>query len=768
MGSKENGFKKRLLSTFIIEANDHIKAFSAGLIELEKGPAQAVQMEILETIFRDIHSLKGAARAVNIASVESICQSVEGVISALKQRKIELSQALFDKLHHASDTINVLISSIEGRQPAPGQAGISKLINSLSTIESGDAVSTDMHEERLQPQVHPVYDTGSTITREAFYKKRLSISDTVRISTTKLGSLLLQTEEMLTAKQAVNQFSLELREIRSMFEALKSEWQKASFDLPLIEMSSRKYRQGTDTQDISRYTKTDDFLSWSQTHIRSIDKRLAAIKNTNNQFSRSFERMVDGLLEDMKRAMMLPFSMLLESFPVFVRNISNDLGKEAELVIRGDSIEIDRRILEEIKDPLIHLVRNSLDHGIERPDIRAMNNKQRRGIITVAISQLDGNKVEILVSDDGAGINPAKVREVAVTNGIISSADAENLSDQQAIPLIFHSGFSTSPIITDISGRGIGLAIVREKVERLGGVISVKTGVKTGTTFRIMLPLTVATFRGVLVKAHGRSLIIPTINVVRTMRVRSDDLRTVENRETITIGGRPCSFIRLGDLLGLPLRNQKENGKGYITVLVLSVAENSIAFGVDEVLGEQEFLVKNLGRQLSRVRNVAGSALLATGKPVPVLNVSDLMRSAVRTSAAPSTPSVFSEGIDERRKSLLVVEDSITSRTLLKSILESAGYEVRTAVDGIDAITMLKTGEFDLVVSDIEMPRMNGFDLTARIRADKKLADIPVVLVTALDTREDRERGIDAGANAYIVKSSFEQSNLLEVVKRLI
>lgn len=768
MGNKENGFKKRLLSTFIVEANDHIKAFSAGLIELEKGPAQAVQMEILETIFRDIHSLKGAARAVNIASIETICQSVEGVISALKQRKIELSQTLFDKLHHASDTFNVLLSSIEGRQPAPGQGSISKLINSLSTLESGDAVSPNMREERIQAPIPPVYDTGSSITREALYKKRLSMSDTVRISTSKLGSLLLQTEEMLTAKQAVSQLSLDLEEIHSMFEALKTEWKKVSFDLPLIEMSSRKYRQGADTQDISRYTKTDDFLSWSQTHIRTIDKRLAAIKNTNNQFSRSFERMVDGLLEDMKKAMMLPFSTLLESFPVFVRNISYDLGKEAEIVIRGDSIEIDRRILEEIKDPLIHLVRNSLDHGIERPDIRVMNNKPRRGVITVAISQIDGNKVEIFVADDGAGINPAKVKETAVTNGIISPVDAENLSEQQAIPLIFHSGFSTSPIITDISGRGIGLAIVREKVERLGGVISVKTGLKAGTSFRIILPLTVATFRGVFVKAYGRSFIIPTINVERTMRVRSDDVRTVENRETITMDDRPCSFIRLGDLLGLPLRNQKENGKGYITVLVLSVAENSIAFGVDEVLGEQEFLVKNLGRQLSRVRNVAGSALLATGKPVPVLNVSDLMRSAVRTSATPSTPAVFSEGIDARRKSLLVVEDSITSRTLLKSILESAGYDVKTAVDGIDAITALKTGEFDLVVSDIEMPRMNGFDLTARIRADRKLKDLPVVLVTALDTREDREHGIDVGANAYIVKSSFEQSNLVEVVKRLI
>ena len=392
-----------------------------------------------------------------------------------------------------------------------------------------------------------------------------------------------------------------------------------------------------------------------------------------------------------------------------------------------------------MKDPLIHLVRNSIGHGIE-----------------------------ILVSDDGAGIDVSKVKEAAVKERILSQMEADNLTEREALYLIFHSGISTSPMITDISGRGLGLAIVQEKVENLGGSISVKTAPYTGTTFRILLPLTVATFRGISVLVSDRVFLIPTTNVEKTIKIKNDEIKTVENRETITVNNRPVSFARLGRILELPYKKKKDEQTDSTTVLLLSVSGKRIAFGIDKILDEQEILVKNLGRQLARVRNIAGAAIMGTGKPVPILNVPDLIRSAVKAAGAPAMPAVAAEKAEAKRKSVLVVEDSITSRILLKNILESAGYDVKTAVDGIDAITTLKTEHFDLVVSDIEMPRMNGFDLTSKIRSDKKLAELPVVLVTALEAREDRERGIDVGANAYIVKSSFNQSNLLEVVRRLI
>ena len=309
---------------------------------------------------------------------------------------------------------------------------------------------------------------------------------------------------------------------------------------------------------------------------------------------------------------------------------------------------------------------------------------------------------------------------------------------------------------------------MREKVERLGGAVSVESRPGAGTTFRIVLPLTSSTYRGVLVRAADRLFALPAASVERVTRVSKADIKTVENRATIELAGRALAFARLDDVLELPRKSERNDARAHVHAVVLALGASRIALQVDEALGEQELLVKPLGAQLARVRNVAGASILGTGQLVPVLSVSDLLKSAVRISAGAPAPVPIETPDALRQRSILVVEDSITSRALLKNILESAGYRVSTAVDGLDAYTALRAGSFDLLVSDVEMPRMDGLDLTAKVRADKGLAELPVVLVTALGSREQRERGIEVGANAYIVKSSFEQSNLLEIVRRLL
>ena len=784
MSKKENDFRKRLLSTFKVEAQDHLKTITSGLVELEKTPPPEVQMEILETIYRGSHSLKGAARAVNLSDIETICQSVEGVFSLWKQKKISQSPELFDTLHRAIDTIRVILSSLEGGQPALEKDRIPKLIQALSNLEAGAIEKGEIllptEEQELRTKLSFITTPQSPFSKEGqrgiletreypLTKEHPASSETVRIPATKLGSLLLQAEEMLAVKHIVNQYASNLKDIAMMIDLCKTEASRTHLDIFKEQRESTGKNGGREKGlAASQVARLQEFFTWTQTHLKSLEGKLSAMTKSTMQYNKMLDRMVGNLHDDMKEAMLLPFSSLLEIFPMLVRNLSHEQGKEVDLVICGETIEIDRRILEEMKDPLIHLVRNSIGHGIEIPETRTSYKKPRRGAITMSITHLDGNKVEILVSDDGAGIDVSKVKEMAVKERILSQMEADNLTEREALYLIFHSGISTSPMITDISGRGLGLAIVQEKVENLGGSISVKTAPYTGTTFRILLPLTVATFRGISVLVSDRVFLIPTTNVEKTIKIRNDEIKTVENRETITVNNRPVSFARLGRILELPYKKKKDGQTDFTTVLLLSVSGKRIAFGIDKILDEQEILVKNLGKQLARVRNIAGAAILGTGKPVPILNVPDLIRSAVKASGAPAMPAVAAEKAEAKRKSVLVVEDSITSRILLKNILESAGYDVKTAVDGIDAITTLKTEHFDLVVSDIEMPRMNGFDLTSKIRSDKKLAELPVVLVTALEAREDRERGIDVGANAYIVKSSFNQSNLLEVVRRLI
>jgi two-component system chemotaxis sensor kinase CheA len=339
---------------------------------------------------------------------------------------------------------------------------------------------------------------------------------------------------------------------------------------------------------------------------------------------------------------------------------------------------------------------------------------------------------------------------------------------QDALSLIFRSEVSTSAAVTSISGRGLGLAIVRDKVEALGGSISVRTEPGAGASFRILLPVTLSTFRGILVDAHGQLCIAPTANVERVARLRKDQVKTAGNRDTVDLDDRAAPLIRLGDVLGVP-RPPKNNGNSaYFSALILRSGDSVAAFSVDEVLQEQEVLVKPLNKQLSRVRNIAGATVLGSGLLAPILNVADLMKSAFRTGFNDAAELVREAQSDDRTKAILVVEDSITSRMLLKNILETAGYEVTTAVDGAEGWTAVRSRAFDLVVSDIEMPRMNGLELTAKIRGSGDLGDMPVVLVTSRGSREDREGGIDAGANAYIVKGSFDQDNLLETVRRLI
>jgi len=509
------------------------------------------------------------------------------------------------------------------------------------------------------------------------------------------------------------------------------------------------------------------YLEEGNLFLKTLEGRLMRLAKAAEGDHRALTGMVDNLLHDVKEMQLLPFASLLEVLPRLARELARDRGKQAELSARGGEFKIDRRILDELKDPLIHLLRNCVDHGIETPAERVRKGKTPHGTISIAISQQDGGKIELVIADDGAGIDATKVKAAAGKLGVVTTEEAEQLDEREALALVFRSGVSTSPIITDLSGRGLGLAIVQEKVERLGGAITLETRADAGTTFRIVLPLTLATFRGILVRAGAQLFVIPAVSVERVVRIAAKDVQTVENRETIVLGGQAVSLVGLSDALELPRKAVSGASADSVQAIVLGTGPARIAFQVDQILGEQEVLVKALGPQLARVRNVAGASVLGTGEVVPVLNVPDLMKSAARLTATSRAPAA-APSVEAQKRSILVVEDSITSRSLLKNILESAGYQVATAVDGIDAYTLLKTGSFDLIVSDVEMPRMDGFDLTAKVRADKQLSELPIVLVTALESREHRERGIEVGANAYIVKSSFDQSNLLGVVRQLI
>jgi two-component system chemotaxis sensor kinase CheA len=766
MSARDLEFIKSLRATFKIEAGEHLQTIAAGLLALEKTLPANEKASHVETVFRAAHSLKGAARAVNFGEVESICESLEDSFAAWKRQGTVPTPEEMDGLHRVlNNAVKFLNASETGSGPPPGEMPPIPRpeVSAHSELPATKISASQPVQLAADPPVPPPPFIPVDVAEKA------SASDTVRISVAKLDAQLLEAEEMLAVKLTTGQRAADLRELSHELNAWNKEWAVVQPEMRgLRQISERPVSGETASAPAVGLTRLLEFVDWNHDHLHSLESKVTALRQTAEQDHSAVGKLVDDLLADSKKMLMLPVSTLGAMFPKLVRDLCRDQGKEADLVIRGEEFEIDKRILEEMKDPFIHLLRNCVDHGIEMPEERVKHGKPPRATITLVVSPINGNKVELLVSDDGSGIEIDKVKEAAIQRNLISPQKAHEMTESEALELIFQTDLSTSPIITQLSGRGLGLAIVREKTEKLGGRVSVESRRHVGTTIRIALPVAVATFRGILVEVAKRQFVVPTSQVERVVRFKAADNQTVEGRETLSLNGRVISLVSMARTLELSPADRAGGPLAATLAIILFAGDQRIAFAVDAVLDEQEVLVKRFSKPLSRVRNIAGATVLGSGRVAPILNVADLFKSAKKIGSAVATTPAAAKPAKVESARILIVEDSITSRMLLKGILESAGYQVKTAVDGLEAFTILRTQEFDLVVSDVEMPRLNGFDLTARIRADKKLAELPVVLVTALESREHRERGIDAGADAYLVKSNFDQSNLLEAIRRLI
>jgi two-component system, chemotaxis family, sensor kinase CheA len=514
MEKKDHEFLKRLRATFKVEADEHVRALSSGLLKLEKASAAEKQRAIVETMFREAHSLKGAARAVNMPEIEKICHSLETLFSALKRQDQTLSGALIDGLGKAIDTLGHLVVMAEDEGTVTQKPWITETTRDLerahkaTLLSSTHDASGDTMEDGFGVQPKALPPSQGVVTPPTLGKGNLLPADTVRISTARLNALLLQVEELLSAKLASGQRLAELREAGAALGVWEKQRAKIQSELRLLQQSlegggkpNGRAARPEGTVKTNRATgRVLEFVEQTDSVVKSLQTKLATTTRLAGQDCRSLAGMVDNLLVDMKKALILPFSSMLEGFPKLVRDLSRDCGKDVALLVQGGGIELDRRILEELKDPLLHMVRNCIDHGIEAPEERERKKKARRGTIAIIVTQKDGDRVEILVSDDGAGINPSRVRAAVLKLGILTEEEAQKMSDQAMLSLVFQSGVSTSPIVTDISGRGLGLAILQEKVERLAGTVSLETQADVGTKFRIVLPLTLATFRGVLVR----------------------------------------------------------------------------------------------------------------------------------------------------------------------------------------------------------------------------------------------------------------------------
>ena len=692
MPARAEEVRARLMAVFSVEAEEHLNLVTGCLAALERGLPRDEAAAHVETAFRGVHTLKGAARSVGLREVEALCQGLEETLGAAKQGRIAVSREVLDQVQRGIDGVSRLLASAaaETSRPTPGDAS---------------------------PAGAPP-----------------AVGQSIRVGAAQLESLHLRSEELLAVKLSLEERAHEARVLAESLACWRAE----------AAEPARAAGRGGRPRDAA-------------TQARVLHERLLRDR-------RSLALAVDGLYEEARRVRMLPAASILEPFARMSGELARAQGKEVDWEVHGAELEVDRKVLETIKDPLLHLLRNAVDHGIERPDRRVSLGKPPRGRLAVRVRPLEGRRIEVSMEDDGAGIDVGGVRAAAVRTRVIGSDEATALPDQAALRLALVSGVSTSSVVTDLSGHGLGMAIAREAVERLGGELLVETRAGAGTTVRLRLPSTVATFRGLLVRAGRQEFLLAIKVVERVLRVSTKDLAATGGRTLLSLNGQAIPVGSLAAALGRAEDGSPDNGARRPCVVV-STGDDRAALLVDEVLGEREVLVKELRPPLVRVPHVAGAGLLGNGELVFILQPADLMR-ALREAPSPA-PGVVA-ATDAAPPAILVVDDSITTRTMERNLLESSGYRVEVAVDGIEAWTTLNAGRFDLVVSDVDMPRMSGFELTARIRADPRLANLPVVLVTALESREDKERGVAAGANAYVIKSGFDQSKLLEIIRRLI
>jgi two-component system sensor histidine kinase and response regulator WspE len=462
---------------------------------------------------------------------------------------------------------------------------------------------------------------------------------------------------------------------------------------------------------------------------------------------------------------MRPFGDGIHGLPRLVRDMARTLGKEARLVVDGETTEVDRDILEKLESPLSHLIRNAIDHGLETPEVRTKAGKPPGGSIRLEARHRAG-MLQVAVSDDGRGIDLEKLRQKIIDRGLNAPEMVRQMTEGELLEFLFLPGFSTAPAVTEFSGRGVGLDVVQDTIRKVGGSVRITTEPGRGTSFHLQLPLTLSVIRAVVVEISGEPYAFPHTRIDRLIRVGRKEVRSLENRQFVRVDGHNIGLVVAAQVLDLP---PKPAAGDDLSVVLLSDITGTYGLVVDSIRGEQDLVVRPLDPRLGKVPNLSAAAILDDGSPVLIIDAEDLLRSTdqfIQSGALKRCDSRASGST--RKKRVLVVDDSITVREVERQLLLHRGYDVSIAVDGMEGWNKVRAEKFDLLVSDIDMPRMNGLQLVTAVRADETLRELPVVIVSYKEREEDRIRGLEVGANCYLTKSSFHDNRFIEAVEDLI
>jgi two-component system, chemotaxis family, sensor kinase CheA len=763
-------------------SNEHLQKLESDLMILEKNPQDTAA---LEEFLREAHTLKGDSRMLGLDEIEMLVHQLEDCMEGIKAGHSEITAELCDRLYQGIDAINQLShQAITGESinidPVAVLASLMDLSGNSPAARSepdffgdgddnffgddddffGDSNSTSEQftedlfadEPSADESSFVIQSNASPQTEEPVATPVINQDyqiDTIRVEPQKLDTLMTQASELSVTRLRISQQMAEIEQI----SALWSEWVKQDSSI-VTEIGQAL------APELLQPLK--QFLSNTEQRVDFLGSLINNLRTRANEDGASLGIISDRLESGINGLRQLPLATVFNIYPRMVRDLARQQGKEIELIIEGGDTKADKRILEEIKDPLLHLIRNAIDHGIETPAERIAQGKATTATLRLRGYQM-GSSIGIDVSDDGRGLNIGSIRNTAIRRQVRTEAELAAMSESEIQSLIFASGFSTRTEITELSGRGVGLDVVRANVERLKGAIQVTSVPGNGCKFQVRLNTSLATTKVLIVEIE-RTLYALPLEFIQTMITLSpQDIYELEGKPTITFEEQPLSIKRLSSLLQLPTP-QDQRPKNYLSCIVLQVGSDLFGVIVDDLVDQQDIVLKPQSKLLKRIPNITGATILGSGEVCMILNPVDLLHS-LRKGSWNAVPSVASAVTKNR---LLLVEDSMIILTQMHRLLKGAGYEITVAENGLLGLQQVQAQEFDIVLSDVEMPQMTGLEMTAKIRQNSKYDRLPIVLITTLASREDKRRGMAAGANAYLTKGDFDQQLLLKTLDQLI
>ena len=715
---------------FIEEAREHLTRLADGVASLEKG---ASDPELINLLFRSAHTVKGSSRMVKLDTITETAHRMEDILGALRDGSLSFSQELGQLLYRSIDTISQLVDRAAENPDAPHMPPVDEqLCRALDALLAGETAPVpEASPETAAPSAQPpAAETASAVPATATEPK-LKTAETVRVRLAKLDELIKLMGEVISSHARMRQRLLDLQQLeRDSDNDCPDGRQRLS-----LHSFSHAFRDDVQTQH----------LLMNELHDKALLMR------------------------------MLPLTVVFEPVARMVRDLARTLGKQVECTISGAEIELDRQMIDLLSDPILHLLRNALDHGIESPQQRIESGKPAQGQIALTARQ-DGGWVLLEVSDDGKGIDPVMVRDKAIRKGLLTEEAAANLTQEDIIDLIFLPGFSTSTIITDLSGRGVGMDVVKRCiVDDLQGTVTVESRLGQGSTFALRLPLSLAMMRILLVGVEGLPFGFTSQHVAALIRVPQSALMTITaGRSAVVLENEFVPVVPLAALVRIPAHQTRSDAyrnvrRPGLLLLVLQVRNEKLALIIDELLDEYDMVIKPMPKHLRQLAMVSGMVITGKNELVNVLHAPallDLARRLQMTASTINRDTVSPSG--EKNSKVLVVDDSISTREIVKDLLEAYGYQVTLAEDGLDGLGKALAEPYDAILTDVEMPNMDGFSLTARLREEERYRTVPIVIITSREREEDKRRGIDAGADAYIVKSDFEQSSLVDTLQALL